>query len=100
MASLVVQMLFDFCTLNTSNCPEFLHVVPAAAASRQLPPTREWHFVFRTRRSHQRLAVAVPFGFVSFLRLAASVFAYLLVVSTILPMVDRATTPVSEPGNS
>ena len=39
-----------------------------------------------------------PFGFATFLRLAASGVAYLLVVSTILSMVDRATTPVSEPG--
>ena len=30
---------------------------------------------------------------------AGGVFAYLLVVSTILSMADRATTPVAQPGN-
>ena len=36
----------------------------------------------------------LPAGFASFLRLAASVLAYLLVASTIVSMIDRATTPV------
>jgi phosphatidylglycerophosphate synthase len=35
-----------------------------------------------------------PAGFASLLRLAAGVFGYLLVTSTIVSMIDRATTPL------
>src|SRR5215475_12078186 len=35
-----------------------------------------------------------PAGFASFLQIAASVLAYLLVASTLTSMIDRATTPV------
>jgi hypothetical protein len=34
-----------------------------------------------------------PSGFASLLRVAAAVLAYLLVASTIMSMIDRATTP-------
>lgn len=36
-----------------------------------------------------------PTGFASLLRLAAGIFGYLLVLSTVLSMIDRATTPDS-----